>query len=645
MKNNTDKEDNILVTPEDTNFGEFKISDYAFSHGTSNHWWRLYRFQLDRETRVLGMYCSTSEGGGYGAIAKLLEDTPTDENYVEEIIINFEIQDSGLNVYHEFDEPVTLYPATEYLFGQTARGGYTSDGFHIMADEVDSSFIVDSTRFTEWIPETDNSIRYSGSGDTAYEQILGETQNDHHGDMPMVGLRYEVDEEYSRPSMNTGGVSSLSPNSATLEAELTDTGGMTTLMFFEFDEDESEIIDDEGEAELITIDTTESSGTFTLEVDGLNEGTEYYYRAVGANDVGRSEGEVESFVAQEVEDIPEPDYIDYDDSITYNPGDEISIEWGSVEVEGLADDDIYYELYIQLDDRLPESVYSGNDTSYTDTITEQAADFGAEEMRYRVRATSDVDGTNPSNYVYGEYADMHSVTEPPDYINYDTSEKHPGETVYIEWGESPDSDSEYTVYQIPEDSLPDEIATTSDTSYEASVPAVAVGEYDYIVYGVSATDSPLGESEIIEGGEIPLEDEISAPDWIDYPENITLNEEFEVEWQDIDLMGDGVFVLDRKLAGNSYENIYTGEDNSYNDLITDSQANPDDEVQYRVMIEHDILLDSDYEEGDVSYLSPDIRIYTKVNGEIKEMEPSVLVDGEIKSIDTIYAKIDGSIVS
>src|SRR3989338_195619 len=108
-----------------------------------------------------------------------------------------------------------------------------------------------------------------------------------------------------RPDVTTRSATNIDRDEATLRGEV-DGNGLSTRVWFEWSDDRDEVEDGDGE-ETDEISTGSGSDDFSENIDGLDEDTTYYFRAVARNSEGTDYGSVLSFRTDEDDDNDDGD--------------------------------------------------------------------------------------------------------------------------------------------------------------------------------------------------------------------------------------------------------------------------------------------------------------------------------------------------
>ena len=100
-----------------------------------------------------------------------------------------------------------------------------------------------------------------------------------------------------QPDVTTRSATDIEENEATLRGEV-DGNGLSTRVWFEWGEDRDDVEDGDGE-ETDEMSTGSGTDSFDEDIDGLDEDTIYYFRAVARNSEGTDYGSVLSFRTDE----------------------------------------------------------------------------------------------------------------------------------------------------------------------------------------------------------------------------------------------------------------------------------------------------------------------------------------------------------
>ncbi len=293
----------------DTAVGEFRVSNYAGNFENNNWLWRGYAFSVARETDVTHLWGGAGSNCPqfFGAIFDLTwdNDTPGDGNFtIGDVLTEVEWdtnRDPGNPPQEEqveLDETLTLQPDQYYFIGQ-GRGIDFGSGCHNATQSIDvENLQIGSPILEEWYPNEDAAYQPSGTGEPS--TVVGTTTSSTTPIRVLMGFSYETD--VTAAEVVTGGALSTDPDEAIVEGDLIESGAFEdsdeTTLYFEISEDFNF---DGGTTELVpanpfTVEGPSQDIPFSTTLDGLVDGTTYYYRAVAINEAARSTGETESFV-------------------------------------------------------------------------------------------------------------------------------------------------------------------------------------------------------------------------------------------------------------------------------------------------------------------------------------------------------------
>ncbi len=263
--------------PDETEaFGMFRIDDYGTSSSTGNFWYRGFMFQVSQQTEVTHLISAVTSGGSATVVLYTAEEK--DGSYTASDLLGYakDVPSTGSEVETEIiavdgSSTVTLTPGNTYLLAQTANNGQ-----HVYVQNLNISDLETHPRILEnsWIPRTNNSIRWNGSGDEKF--IEGKSFYDLDGAMPRIGFLFDSD-------INTAVVSTLEAerigNQLRLHGEVT--------LFFQYSTNKNV-----NDGTLVNVGSTTTDNTsfeYTFEFDP-NES--YYYRAYVTNEGGKSFGDI-----------------------------------------------------------------------------------------------------------------------------------------------------------------------------------------------------------------------------------------------------------------------------------------------------------------------------------------------------------------
>jgi len=160
-----------------------------------------------------------------------------------------------------------------------------------------STVTVDGQVFTDGIYiKIDDDIRTHDSNDTIEEGYR--VYNGEYGSIVKIGNNEVVIPVYA-PTVETNAVTDITTFSAILSGKVTDNGGDTvTERGFRFGTDSNLTT-------YTAISGTGSDGSFTADIEGLEENKTYYVRAYAKNSRGTGTGAIVSFVTSKTPEEPE----------------------------------------------------------------------------------------------------------------------------------------------------------------------------------------------------------------------------------------------------------------------------------------------------------------------------------------------------
>ncbi|KKT01089.1 MAG: hypothetical protein UV76_C0002G0002 [Candidatus Nomurabacteria bacterium GW2011_GWA2_43_15] len=132
-----------------------------------------------------------------------------------------------------------------------------------------------------------------------------------------------------QPDVTTRSATDIEENEATLRGEV-DGNGLSTRVWFEWGEDRDDVEDGDGE-ETDEMSTGSGTDSFDEDIDGLDEDTIYYFRAVARNSEGTDYGNVLSFRTDE-DGNNDDDDVNVDlraDRTRLGYGDSTTLRWDS----------------------------------------------------------------------------------------------------------------------------------------------------------------------------------------------------------------------------------------------------------------------------------------------------------------------------
>jgi len=272
----------IVQAPPPDGTGEFKVSNYGSGESTGNFWYRGYRFQVSVQTNVTHLMGSVTGGTFHIGLYNMTIDggAGPEENIVPHTLLgSVALVGAGEEQVLELDTPVILEPDTDYILAQGRESG-SGEHMYVTSLEI-ADLLAGSPRINFWEPETDNSIRWSNEGDASH--IVGLNSNDYHGAMPKLGFWYVSDVSF--PVVTTLPAEGNNTDEVILRGYLNSTGDGNTTVYIEWGE-ESDLSDGTLQQRGI-FDQNNVSFSYSISYD--NE-TTLYYRAVGINDAGRTNG-------------------------------------------------------------------------------------------------------------------------------------------------------------------------------------------------------------------------------------------------------------------------------------------------------------------------------------------------------------------
>ncbi len=384
--------------------GEFRVANYGTQEETGNFWYRGYIFEVTQETVVTHLISAVTDDGEATVVlyeAEKLGTTDGEGNpYINATqLLGYVSQVDGTgsevttNITAEGGgDTVTLSTGQLYLLAQTANNGN-----HVYVSELDITDLETHPRIKQgtWEPRVNRSIRWNGSGN---QDFIGDQNHhhDYHGAMPKIGFLFQSN--VTAPVVETLEVSQVTQNSAVLEGRLLDVGNAETTQYFEWGQ-----CSNFSDGVLISKGSTSTPGSYSHELTNLEENQDYYYRAVGINEGGRSDGDTLSFTTQDLPETEKPSSIATSPSGNAAHGATITVSWSPSATEGAA-----YQLQRRYDGNLFNVIYDGTSKSYDHEVTD---DETIETVQYRVKATKE--GHNDSDWVVSETISLGSQPENP----------------------------------------------------------------------------------------------------------------------------------------------------------------------------------------------------------------------------------------
>ena len=275
--------------------GTFKVSDYGTGQTSSmtSAYYRGYVFQVSQEVVIdhliggggsspygVGIYSVTVNSGGSSVTANaLLGKAVTSASGANQILTVTSGNSGG-------GSTITLEPGTNYLLA-SGRGA-SGSGNHWVVTSLNVANIVATPLIDSWGP-TSGGYTYRWNNVTGDPTaIVGQTSTDIQGTtLPMLGFSYSTS---AASSSVTTVAATFNGSSASFKGQVTNTGGADTARYIEWGH-QSNMSD----GTLQSIGTLSATGTvpndFLYSTTSVATGT-YYYRAVGINVVGRTDGSI-----------------------------------------------------------------------------------------------------------------------------------------------------------------------------------------------------------------------------------------------------------------------------------------------------------------------------------------------------------------
>ncbi len=278
--------------------GTFKVSDYGTGQtsSTTSQYYRGYVFRVSQEVVIsdliaggggsvysVGIYTVDVIGGGTSvkptALIGYASTTTAGANQV--LSVTNGNSDGGTTI--------TLEPGTDYLLASGKNGGTT--GNHWVVTNLDVENILATPLIASWGP-TVGGFTYRWNGITgAPSSIVNQTTADIQGNtLPMLGFSYATNADLPQVTSNTP---TFNGSTAHFNGQIDDTGDADTAEYVEWGHQSN--LSDGTLASLGTLDAGDSvPAAFSYNIfDDISPaaGT-YYYRALGINVAGRTNGSI-----------------------------------------------------------------------------------------------------------------------------------------------------------------------------------------------------------------------------------------------------------------------------------------------------------------------------------------------------------------
>ena len=278
VQSSTISTQNIIPFNTPEGLGEFKVSNYGSGSATGNYWYRGYKFNLTQDTNVTHLIGGGTAGNFDVAIYSV--DTSNNDIVPTSILGSVTFTSGGEDQLAQLASVIELERGVDYIL---AQGRASGSGFHYYVNNLAVQDLLDgSARIDFWEPQDDTSIRW-GSGGSA-DAIVGQSYNDFNGAMPKIGFLYET--TATLPNVTTL-TSTFEGSDIILPGRLNDTGGGITTLYIEYGLEPTL-----SDGTLIQLGITEDVPTLFNHSIEYDRDTTYYYRAVGINEAGRTNGEI-----------------------------------------------------------------------------------------------------------------------------------------------------------------------------------------------------------------------------------------------------------------------------------------------------------------------------------------------------------------
>lgn len=273
--------------------GTFQISDYGTNSATGNFWYRGYIFKVSQTTEVTHLISAVTSGGAANVV--LYEAQRSGDRIQGKTLLGYVtgIAGTGSEVVTEMRLPggeigsVTLQPNIEYILAQCA-----TSGSHVYVSNLAITDLEGHPRIQNgsWEPRSNNSIRWSGTGDQDY--LRNRSHNDFHGAMPRIGFHFVSDVGFPQMQTQQG---SLTGNQLTFNAILQQTdedkanANQSTSLFIEYHTTSNV---SSGTLAAASPAITTSDNTPFSHTINMASGQVYYYRGVAINERGRANSDL-----------------------------------------------------------------------------------------------------------------------------------------------------------------------------------------------------------------------------------------------------------------------------------------------------------------------------------------------------------------
>lgn len=304
-------------------FGELRVGNFAVTSGYENFIWRGYAFRPARDLIVTGMYGGWGNPGVctasafYGAIysASLTGGVLSSGSRnvaqvkIDQIITSVSFTEQGGTTaptpgnedFIAFDAPITLQRGALYVIAQ----GSADRGFNchlVSTDAAIEQLVLGSPAVSEWLPHFNSSFRFNAPGEpTSREGVLADQLD---AARVLLGFRYETEVTIPKfdETVGTGDGNAIDSERAVLSGILESSGAAgeddVTTLFFQI----GTTADLSGSdtrllaATPSTITGIRTDFPYSVMVDELTAGQTYYFRSVGVNEAGRTNGPIKNFV-------------------------------------------------------------------------------------------------------------------------------------------------------------------------------------------------------------------------------------------------------------------------------------------------------------------------------------------------------------
>ncbi|WP_223846237.1 hypothetical protein [Wenzhouxiangella sp. AB-CW3] len=285
--------------------GDFRVQNYATGTGNGNFVYRGYLFRPSRDVVVTGMWGgfgpNCSEFGGAIFEATLTGGGTSDvpEFEIGDVVREVRFEDGVGNTpeFREFDSSATLSDDSYYVIAQGRIAG--GSGCHFNTDSLDfQNLLIGSPILAEWFPQEDAQYNIGGTGEP--EGRVGQTVGFTDNIRILVGFRYETDSVAADlTDVQTTAFQLAGSNNVVVSGNLSDSGlqdpDEELTLYFEFADNDSFDNATLVPAQPFTVTGPQTDVPFGATLEDLDDGVQYWVRAVAINEAGRVDANPLSF--------------------------------------------------------------------------------------------------------------------------------------------------------------------------------------------------------------------------------------------------------------------------------------------------------------------------------------------------------------